>query len=310
MKKLFLFSLIFLFFFTGCGAFDFFEELFRKDPPPETTHTPIELPKPEPYPVTIDGVIIEKSPEKIISLSPALTEIMFEFSEGDRLIAVSEYCDFPRELTLMHRLTAIRGSIGLDLQAIMALSPDLLLLTSPISEKDRRDLEQEGIPALVLPSPRNLEEFKQIYRLIGIILHGGFIGADEGESVFAAITHACNNPEAVNIGDFIYITENLLVATGDTLESSVLSCFGNNLAKDSSDYVFDKRDLLENPPDVILLSNAYSLSDLQSDEIYSQLDAVVLERVIPVNNLYFERPSSRIITLITEMQVKYKDLRM
>jgi ABC-type Fe3+-hydroxamate transport system substrate-binding protein len=153
-----------------------------------------------------------------------------------------------------------------------------------------------------------LEEFRNVYRLIGVILYGGFIGEDEGDTVFAEINRACNNPEAFDLGDFVYITENMLIATGDTLESAILSCFGNNLAKDGAGYIFDKEDLLENQPDVILLNSSLSIDELLADEIFSELDAVVNDRIVTLNNLFFERPSSRIVTLITEMQVKYRDL--
>jgi iron complex transport system substrate-binding protein len=311
MKKFtLLLSLIILLLLTGCGAFEFFEGLFAREAP-DDTQPPIviETPEPEPFPVTIDGVVIFESPEDIISLSPSLSEILFEFGHGDRIIGKSEYCDFPRDLLTSAHIETIRGGIDLDIEMIISLSPNLLLLSSPIAEKDRMELERAGIATIVLPAPQDLDEFRNIYRLIGVILYGGFIGVDEGDNVFSPITLACNNPEVIDLGDFVYITENMLIATGDTLESAVFSCFGNNLAEESIGYVFDKEYLLENQPDIILLNSAISLEALKNDEIFSQLTAVTQEQVIAVNNLYFERPSARIVLLITEMQAKYKDLR-
>jgi iron complex transport system substrate-binding protein len=197
---------------TGCGAFDFFGELFGIGESAETTnipHEPIEQPEPEPFPITIDGVVIPESPAGIISLSPALSEILFEFGEGGRLIGKSEYCDFPRDLMNVE-------TIDLDIERIIRFAPDLLLMSSPISEINRMELEREGISTIVIPAPRNLDEFRNVYRLIGVILRGGFIGQDEGDTVFADINRACNNPDVVDLGDFVYITENMLIATGDT----------------------------------------------------------------------------------------------
>jgi iron complex transport system substrate-binding protein len=86
---------------TGCGAFDFFGNLFGRgnddDSPTQPNLPDYTQAEPEPYPITIDGVEIEQSPAEIISLSPALTEILFEFDEGSRIIARSDYCDYPLE---------------------------------------------------------------------------------------------------------------------------------------------------------------------------------------------------------------------
>jgi iron complex transport system substrate-binding protein len=304
MKKVCL-ILSLLIFLTGCGAFGFFDELFNREKPHETV-PPVEIHEPEPFPITIDGVEIPQSPQRIISLSPALTEILFEFGFGDRLIAKSEYCDHPREAADIPAIPS--STIDLDLEVITSLDPDLLLVSSAISQKDRQTLHRMKIATVLLPAPQNLEEFRNIYRIIGAILHGGFIGQEEGDAVFAGINQACNNPNVVNIGDFIYITENMLIATGDTLESAILSCFGNNVAQNAAGYVYDRAQLLENQPDVVIINSIFTIYDLTEDEIFSQLDAIIAGRVVFLDNLYFERPSARIITLITEMQTRYKDM--
>ncbi|MCL2036738.1 MAG: ABC transporter substrate-binding protein, partial [Oscillospiraceae bacterium] len=288
MKKIFYTALMILLCLSlsGCGFFGFFGELFGK--PTETTppRNIVTDAEPEPYPVFIDGVEIKSSPSEIISLSPALSEILFEFGQGERLIGRSTFCDYPRELLTMSDVAVIRGGIDLDVEMISKLSPDLLLLSSPISEKDRITLERAGVVTVVIPAPRNLDEFKNVYRIIGVILYGGFIGADEGETVFSDITKTCNNPDALNIGDFIYITENMSPATGDTLESSVFSCFGKNLAGSSVGYVFDKELLLEKQPKIVILNDIYTIDDLLNESVYSQLDAVKEGRVILLSNVY------------------------
>jgi iron complex transport system substrate-binding protein len=309
MKRLLITALCLLL-LSGCGAIDYFSGLLGGgDNSTDLNTQPAEqsTQEPQPFPITVDGVQFERAPERIVSLSPALSEILFELGQGDRLIGKSDYCDYPRDL---RDVTAIASPIiDLDIGAIISLSADLLLLSSPISEKDRRTLEQEGVATIVIPSPKSLDEFRNVYRVTGLILYGAFTGADEGDTAFSPITLACNNPDVIDLGSFVYITENMSIATGDTLESSVFSCFGSNLAKDAVGYVFDKSELLENQPDLILLNSSISLKDLQGDEVFSQLEAVKQERVISLDNIYFERPSGRLVSLISEMQVKYKDMK-
>jgi iron complex transport system substrate-binding protein len=279
---------------------------FGKEYNPSERNGAVES-EPQPFPVMIDDVTINESPTEIVCLSPALTEVLFEFGEIERLIGRSVYCDYPLSAK---DAEAVGAGIEFDAEKIIQLRPDLLLLTSPITQKDIVSLEREGIPTVVIPAPNNLEEFRSVYRLVGLILYGVFTGAEEGETVFSNITLACNNPDVVDLGNFVYITENMSLATGDTLESSVLSCFGNNIAKDGNGYVFDKNKLLENQPDVILLNGIYSENDLLSDEVFSQLNAVKEHKIITLNNAYFERPSSRIITLISDMAAAFNDLKI
>ncbi|MDR0221970.1 MAG: ABC transporter substrate-binding protein [Oscillospiraceae bacterium] len=297
-------------FLSGCGYFDFFGDLFGKKTETaetaETAETEPQTDEPEPYPVVIDGVVLDASPGEIICLSPALGEILYEFGEGGRLTGRSGYCDYPAEI---RGVPDMGTGIGLDTEKIIGASPDLLLSSAPVTAKDRIILEGAGIVTVIVPAPKNIEEFKDVYRIMGVILYGAFVGAEEGERVFADISRALYNPGAVDLKNFVYITENLALATGDTLESSVLSCFGNNLAEDGAGYVYDKEKLLLNQPDVIILNGVYTTGDLLADEVFSQLDAVIEERIIVVDNAYFERPSARIVGLISRMRTEYDMMR-
>ena len=63
------------------------------------------------YPVTLNGTEITSSPKTVISLTPAYTEILFEMGYGDKLIAVSDYCDYPPETK---ELPKVSGSTSPD----------------------------------------------------------------------------------------------------------------------------------------------------------------------------------------------------
>jgi len=267
-----------------------------------TAETSAVTEEPNPYPITIDGVVINESPARIVCLSPSLCEILYEFREGERLVGRSGYCDYPPEIKNVRDLGT---GLGVNVAEITEISPDLLLTSAPVSVKDSMTLESAGIKILTLPPPKSIEQFCDIYRVMGVMLYGAFTGGETGERVFSDISKALDNPNAIDMKNFVYITENLDAATGDTLESSVLSCFGNNLAKDSGGYVFDRNQLIANQPDVILLNSAYTIEDLLNDEVYSRLDAVVNKRVIIIDNACFERPSSRIRETIGSVIIEY-----
>ena len=50
------------------------------------------------FPVTVGGALLESSAERVVSLSPAVTEIIAELGFADRLCGISAYCDFPEDI--------------------------------------------------------------------------------------------------------------------------------------------------------------------------------------------------------------------
>lgn len=82
-------------------------------------------------------------PDRIVSLAPNITEILFALGVGDRVVGVTKFCDYPEEATQ-------RPSIGTftnpDFEAILARRPDLVI--GPISGGDQstvRRLEKAGV---------------------------------------------------------------------------------------------------------------------------------------------------------------------
>ena len=67
----------------------------------EASSSPSQARQEEPdpnWPVAIGDIRVAEKPERIVSLSPALTEVLYELGGGDRMAGVSAYCDFPADI--------------------------------------------------------------------------------------------------------------------------------------------------------------------------------------------------------------------
>ncbi|RMG67943.1 MAG: hypothetical protein D6710_10775, partial [Nitrospirae bacterium] len=66
-------------------------------------------------------------PERIISLAPSITEILFSLGLGDRVVGVTNFCDYPKEAL---KRPKIGGMTNPSLEAIVRLRPDIVVLTT------------------------------------------------------------------------------------------------------------------------------------------------------------------------------------
>lgn len=249
------------------------------------------------YPVTINDVEIQSSPQRVICLSSNLTEIVYELGFGSRLIGRGTYCDYPEEAS---SLPDFGRPAYPDLDAIIKASPDLLLTATSIPGIDVVKLNDNGIKVVFIPAPHSVDEFGRIYAALGIIFEGMFDGEDDGNKVFSDIKKQLTG-SGISIGSFIYVTEGGAVAGGDTIESSVLSMFGTNLAKDATGYCYASDILGEEEPEVVILNSDVSAETLIEDEKLGSLEAVQSGKIINLSNSYFESPSGRIIGLLEEL---------
>ncbi|MBP5606052.1 MAG: ABC transporter substrate-binding protein, partial [Ruminiclostridium sp.] len=186
------------------------------------------------YPVIINDTEIEKTPEKVICLSSSLTEIIYELGFGAKLNGRGSYCDFPESVVSLRDFGKPSSP---DLDAVRAAKPDLLVTATSIPNKDIAALSDEGIKVLYIASPRSVEEYGRIYCALGMVFEGMHEGEKTGNAIFGKIRDKLENAD-ISLGKFIYITEGNAVAGGDTFESSVLSLYGDNIAKEAFGYNF------------------------------------------------------------------------
>jgi len=88
---------------------------------------------------------------RIVSLAPNLTEILFALDLGDRVVGVTDYCDYPAAAAQKPR---VGGYVNPNLEAILALDPDLAVATPNIGNRDGvLKLQALGVDFLVVETP-------------------------------------------------------------------------------------------------------------------------------------------------------------
>jgi iron complex transport system substrate-binding protein len=113
-------------------------------------------------------VTVSDEPQRVVSLAPSITEIVFALDQGHRLKGVTTYSDFPPQAV---KLPKVGSYVQLDLEKIVALKPDLCIAIkdgNPIAVARR--LESLKIPVYAV-NPRNLESVMQTVQEVGELLN-------------------------------------------------------------------------------------------------------------------------------------------
>ncbi|QUH21392.1 ABC transporter substrate-binding protein [Alkaliphilus sp. B6464] len=119
------------------------------------------------YPMDIvDGfgnsVTIEKQPERVVSIAPSQTEILFALGLEDKIVGVSDFCDYPIEALEKEK---VGNAFAINVEKILELNPDVVFLYNEALPESIEQIKASGI-AVMLYSPETIDEiFNTILQL-------------------------------------------------------------------------------------------------------------------------------------------------
>lgn len=284
MKCRWIILLVFVLLFSGCGTQIDRPALVSQ---PVVTYAP---PVMEPYPVSFDGENFDSAPETVASLSPALTEILWDFAP-DKIIGVSDYCDYPEIGGDIKRLGSPANP---DIEAITALAPQLLVTSAPLAEADISKLKQAGIRVLKFAPPVTFAQLCEIYVKIAMIFDGAVDFRVSAAEALYDIDESMKEADKLEKHTFVVVEgkseEGLYLSPGFSLSSDMLSVFGDNLRLSAEDYSADEDELYELAPEVVFYATGVDREKVKAEFPRSKLIEIDFER--------FERPTRRIKEVI------------
>jgi len=124
---------------------------------------------------------VKAYPRRIVCLAPAITEILFAIGAGDRVVGVTQYCDYPPEAATRTKVGGFSGAT-VSMEQIRLLNPDLVILSAEMHSRIVSLLDDLGIPSFAV-EPRNFSEVYDVIALLGDVT--GF--SDGAEKVIAGM---------------------------------------------------------------------------------------------------------------------------
>jgi iron complex transport system substrate-binding protein len=245
--------------------------------------------------------VVAQGYQRIVSLAPSITEILFALGLGDRIVGVTKHCDYPAEARTK---TSVGSYIDLNIEKILALKPDLVIATADGNEKGSVErLAVFKIPVLIT-NPKNLDEVFETIKTIGRITkeeHRAEILVRSLKKRADSVIQACESLSRPRV--FLQINEHPLITVGnDTFHNNLIKLAGgiNISGNDSMKYPkYSLEQVLRSRPQVLLITSMERgvLAEKKKERWrqWGQIPAVKQGRIYILDSDLLDRPSPRLI---------------
>ena len=244
---------------------------------------------------------------RIVSLAPSLTETIYALGAGDRLVGDTDYCDYPAEALAKPK---VGGAINPSLEQIVALRPDLVLVTKSLNRLETVvALERLGIAAYAT-DPRTVEDvIASATKLAGVIGANG-AGATLEASLRARLAELKRRVSALPPKRVLFVVwaEPLISVGRDTFIADALRWAGAESVVQSSQgwpHV-NLEEVVRLQPDMLVFAGSHSetvardLEGLAQLPGWRNLEAARSRRFAVISDAV-NRPAPRLISAIEQL---------
>jgi iron complex transport system substrate-binding protein len=255
------------------------------------------------YPVTIKdsydrSITIDKEPERVISVSPVITEIIFALDKGDKLVGRTDYCDYPSEASKVQSIGSLTDP---NIEQMVALKPDIVIASAHFKEEVLKKLESLNIKVVVLYGPEEFEGAYSTITNIAKVLNADSKGTEVVDKmkakvadITAKVASVKEKPSAYYVvgygqgGDF--------TAGSDTFISKMINMSGaTNAAEDVKGWNYSIEKLVQKDPNIIICPNTFKGDNgLINSPGYKDLTAVKQNKVVYIDENLINRQGPRL----------------
>ncbi len=259
-------------------------------------------------------------PNKIISLAPSSTEILFALGLGDKVVAVTNYDDYPYNFTAWieaKNMTSVGDFKEPNMEVIASLSPDLILVSGGVQEESIGTLRELGYKVLVL-NPTTVNGVLKNIELVGNATGKNAEAtalvneiAGRVETVVNKVAEAASKPK-VYYEVYYESTSSWTIGSQAWQTELIKKAGGTNIFEDQAIdyYQYQVEALINRNPDVIVLpasgmgtGGLESLDAVKARPGWDTTSAVQNDRLYRIDSNIIERAGPRVADAIEQLAV-------
>jgi iron complex transport system substrate-binding protein len=270
------------------------------------------------YPLTITDdlgreITIEKEPQRIVSLAPSITETLFALGLDDKIVGITDYCDYPEEATLKTRVASFTNP---NLEKLVSVEPDLIFAESIHETEVIPSLEELDLTVIVITDP-SIEQILNNMLLIGEVTNVNQNArelVDELTSRISAVTGPIDELPESSLPRVIHILWDapLYCTGGSTYISEMFECAGGINIYDTEfegSKEVSLEDIVDKNPEIMIITGMGTDGDkiynnIKNEERLRTTDAIINDRIYRISDSsLIERSGPRIVDGIEELAV-------
>lgn len=239
------------------------------------------------------------APQRIISLLPSATELVYEVGQGDKLVGVTLNDDYPPQVAELPKV----GDQTIDMEKVVSLEPDLVILDSQFN-RDKQALQRLGLSVLELRCER-LEDVAESLRVLGRELDCEKVAEGKAKAFEDKLAEVKQLQLEGTV--FVEVWGSPLMTVGSkTLINDVLHLLGiKNAYLDQEGYFqVDPEDVLARQPSIVLLPAGDPETESEALKLFQRVN--LKAKLVRIDADLLVRPSPRLLQGLAHLEEAFK----
>jgi iron complex transport system substrate-binding protein len=247
----------------------------------------------------------DRPPQRVVSLSPNVTEIIYGLGAWDKIVGVTMYSDFPPEAKTIPK---VGGWVNPNLEAIVKLKPDLVIFMTDQDSIFGDNIRKLGLNTLSIDSNNSIKDIQNSIRQLGKILQKEQEARDLAAKIRSNFEEMSSKTSGVPKKRVLFVVgrnpgtlEDIYVIGRDNYINEIINLAGGKNVVKSNRFALKiaKDAILSFDPEVII-EITYDKTDNRESTIETwsglkEISAVKNNEVHIVSSSELLRPSQRII---------------
>jgi len=245
-------------------------------------------------------IYLAKTPARIVSLAPSVTEMLFAIGAADQIVGVTQFCNYPPEALKKPKV----GYANPNLESLVALQPDLVVGPNEFLKPDVvLKLEQLKIPVFAL-TEKHVEDIFIHIQTLGRMLDRSTTANAVAMELRQQVTQIKERTERFSPVRVLYVLNSeplITVGPGSFIDQLIVLAGGVNVAaKSGTPYPrLSMETVLQDDPEVLVFpvgeSEGISDSEQQAWRQWSTITAVKQGRLHQIPADLLNRPGPRVV---------------
>ena len=252
-------------------------------------------------------VVLTQKPERVVSLSPAITEMIFLMECGDKLVGITDYCTYPPETEFIQKVGGIQN---FNMESVVLLHPDVVLISSIVAKSDVEKLTSLHIPVIAIKEEENMEGILNTLTFLGKFFDKASLAdslTDNMREKLSLLQPEENDDTKLSVYYVVGFGEagDYTAPKNSHIHEIITRAGGRNIGENLTGWNINREFLFQESPDIIFVRSE-NLKQFTTLYPYTEMIAVKKGNVYPIESGWIDIVSPRNILAIEKMNEMIK----